>query len=204
VGALKIVHGPRDEELIEYRELRAEIREAQGQRIQIVSITVGAFIAVLTVFLGVLFDPDTQANNLLAVSIGGNTVLLALLIPSLIMAITTQQSIVRKGNYIRRFIESRLDSGCKWETRLDRVKPDNKVRGRVFGLVGIYLFLIVLSWVLPGYALLRGLAFRPWWIVIIPAPLTIWALYLTLDLQIHFSDSWNLNWNSDEEPAEDG
>ena len=86
--------------LSEYGSLRSEIGRTQGHRVQIISLTVGAYGVILSVTGGVVLGSANIApEGQLWVAIGGAVALYAIVIPSLLMMISLQQSIQRIGNY---------------------------------------------------------------------------------------------------------
>ena len=188
--------------LNEYRILRSEIQNTQGQRLQIISLTVGAFGVIISISAGVVIGSQSVTPSArLLVAIGSSIALYAILIPSLIMILSVQQAIHRLGEYIRLFIEPRV-VGLNWETRWQKYKLKHKYRRGLRGMGGIYFFLSFLPLMLPAYALSQNI--WNWPLVLILIPFLVWSLYLAYDLQAAFSESWKwASWeNYDEMSSE--
>ncbi len=184
--------------LHEYDSLRSEILRAQEQRIQIISLTVGAVAAIITLGGNVVFGTAaiTPGRQLLA-AIGAGIGVYIILIPSLIMMIATQQSVRRIGGYIAKYIEPEVP-GLHWERRWSEIRTTHKFRG-LSAQGTIYIFLAFLAWLLPAYGLTQfpegGL------LLIFLVPFLLWALYLSLDLRFALSKSWTYTEWPDDKPA---
>lgn len=174
--------------LEEYRTLRSEILNAQGRRLQTISLTVGAFGVILSVTAGAVLGSDiTSPETRLLVSIGGAVALYAVLIPSLIMIISTQQTVQRLGEYIRIFIEPRIP-GLNWEHRWYNFKRQRRFKGGLRSTGTIYYFLSLVPLLLPLYAASQNA--QNWLLLLILVPFVCWAIYLTYDLQAAISVGW--------------
>lgn len=178
----------RDGLLDEYRSLRSEMHHTQGQRIQILSLTVGAFGVILSISGNVVLGSEsiTPAKQLW-VAVGGAIALYAIVIPSLIMMIGAQQGIQRLGEYIRVFIEPRVP-GLNWENRWRNLKLRHQYKGGIRSLGGIYYFLSLLPLLLPIYLLSQHT--QNWPVILILVPFVGCSIYLTYDLQAAISKSW--------------
>ena len=178
----------RDGLLNEYRALKSELHNAQGQRLQIISLTVGVFGIIISVSAGSVLGSQTNTVDArLLIAIGSSIALYSILIASLIMIISVQQAIQRIGEYIRLFIEPKIP-GLNWETRWHDFKRQYTYRVGLRGLGSIYFFLSFLPMLLPGYALSQNA--QNWLYVLILIPFFIWSFYLTADLSGSFSSSW--------------
>jgi|SRR3990172_6020877 len=174
--------------LNEYRTLKSEIHNAQGQRLQIISLTVGALGVVLSVSAyAVLGSGSATPEARLLLAVGGAIVLYALIIPSLIMMLSVQQAIQRLSGYIRIYIEPRVP-GLNWESRWRDFMHRHKYRGGLRGLGGIYYFLSLLPLLLPLYAASQST--QNWALIFVLVPFVGWSLYLSYDLQAAVSKSW--------------
>src|ERR1051325_7600761 len=86
--------------LIEYQLLRQEIHVAQSQRMQIFSLSVSVFGVILSISAGILLSSaQTLQAPPIIFAVGSGIALYAILIPSLMMIISVQQTIQRIGNY---------------------------------------------------------------------------------------------------------
>ena len=174
--------------LDEYRALKSEIHNSQGHRLQIISLTVGAFGVIISISAGsVLGSQNTNIDTRLLIAIGSSIALYSILISSLIMILSVQQAIQRVGEYIRIFIEPQV-AGLNWETRWYKYKLRYKYRGGLRGMGSIYFFLSFLPVLLPGYALSQNI--QNWSFVLILIPFLVWSFYLTYDLNTSFSSGW--------------
>lgn len=170
----------------EYRALKSEIQNAQERRMQIVSLTVGAIGLMLSISASTALNTSSPAHNReFAIAIGGAIASYAILIPSLIMLITTQQTIYRLGEYIRLYLEPNIP-GMKWESTYFGFRK--KYGHRPGGLPSIYQFLGVLPMLIPIYLLVDSL--KNWPLMLIPTTFWIWSLYLTLDFVWGWSKGW--------------
>ena len=174
--------------LTEYRALKSEIHNAQGQRLQIISLTVGALGVVLSVSANAVLGAGNSSPEIrLLLAVGGSMVLYALLIPSLIMMLSLQQAIQRLGSYIRIYIEPRVP-GLNWENRWQEYMQKKKYSGGLRGLGGIYYFLSLLPILLPLFAASQST--QNWEIIFVLVPFLVWALYLSYDLHAAVSKGW--------------
>lgn len=172
--------------LEEYRALRSEIQNAQERRMQIVSLTVGAIGLMLSISASTALNTSSPVHSReYAVAIGGAIGSYAILIPSLIMLITTQQTIYRLGEYIRLYLEPSIP-GMKWESTYFGFRK--KHGHRLGGLPSVYQFLGVLPMLIPAYLLIDNL--NNWPLMLIPIAFWIWSLFLTFDLVWGCSKSW--------------
>jgi len=188
----------RDGLLDEYRSLRSEIQSTQGQRMQILSLTVGAFGVILSISGSVVLGSEsiTPAGRLL-VAVGGAIALYAIVIPSLIMMLAAQQAIQRLGEYIRIFIEPRVP-GLNWEKRWRNFKLRHQYRGGLRSMGGIYYFLSLLPLSLPIYAASQHM--QNWPLILILVPFIGCSIYLSYDLQAAISKGWKwARWEDYEE-----
>lgn len=180
--------GSKEGLLDEYRALKSEIHNTQGHRLQIISLTIGAFGVIISISAGsVLGSQNATTDMRLLIAIGSSIALYSILISSLIMIISVQQSIQRVGEYIRIFIEPEI-AGLNWESRWYKYKAQHKYRGGLRGMGSIYFFLSFLPMLLPGYALSQSI--KNWSLVLILIPFLIWSFYLTYDLNTSFSSGW--------------
>ncbi|SRR6266508_1593535 len=164
--------------LAEYKTLRDEILSAKGRRLQTVSLTVGAFGAILSIIAGTVLGSNTQSVvTQLAVSIGGSVALYGILIPSQIMTRHLQQTIQRTGAYIRVFIEPRVP-GLNWENRWNVHKSQHGLPKGLGGIGGIYYFLSLLPLLLPLYILSHSA--QNWRFIFVLVPLLLWSLFLVM------------------------
>lgn len=178
----------REEVLEEYRTLRSEILNAQGRRLQTISLTVGALGVVLSISADAVLGANlVTVEERLEVAVGGAIALYAILIPSLIMTMSTQQTIQRLGEYIRIFIEPRV-SGLQWEQKWHDFKIRHNYRGGLRGMGGIYYFLSLLPLLLPLYVVSQNP--QNWLLSLVLIPFLAWSIYLSYDLQASFSKSW--------------
>jgi|GEM_PF-3495981 len=172
----------------EYKTLRSEILQTQGQRMQIISLTVGAVGGLLTITVqGVLSSTSIPSDKTLPVVVGVAVAIYAILIPSLIMMVSTQKGIQRIGGYIRLFIEPKVP-GLHWEGFWHEVRSERSGQG-LYALGVIYYFLSVLPLLLPLYAFFQDPQ-RRWYMLIVLIPFVVWALYLTHDLWSGVSKDW--------------
>lgn len=184
--------------LEEYKTLRDEIINEQRGRLQIISFTIGAYGVILTVLLNTIANSDVDINNLQLIILSGLTILWAFLISSLLMIISTQRSIMRKGDYIRRFIEVNIPE-LRWQTTWYKSK-EKGVKNRLQWARGagvIYIFMTLLPLMFLVYAIF---IFKPvsWWLFL-PLPLMIVALLLSFDyLTYGLIKDWEWKWTSDE------
>jgi hypothetical protein len=176
--------------LEEYKTIRGEILQTQGQRIQIISPTVGAIGVILSISFGlVLRAQATSPDKLLMIAVGAAIVIYVILIPSLIMMISVQQAIQRLGGYIRLFIEPQVP-GLNWENRIQKFKLQTRFAGGLRGMGAMYYFLAILPWFLPLYFLSHYP--KGWPILLILVPLFGWSIYLGYDLRAGSSKGWRL------------
>ncbi len=189
--------------LEEYRTLRSEILNAQGRRLQTISLTVGAFGLILSITAGAVLGSNiTSAETRLLVSIGGAVALYAVLIPSLIMLRSTQQTIQRLGEYIRLFIEPRVP-GLNWEQQWYNFKRQRRFKGGLRSTGEIYYFLSFVPLLLPLYAVSQNA--QNWLLLLWLIPFVGWAIYLTYDLQAAVSAGWKWSrWADDKESDSKG
>jgi hypothetical protein len=188
----------RDGLLDEYKSLRSEIQSTQGQRMQILSLTVGAFGVILSISGSVVLGSEsiTPAGRLL-VAVGGAIALYAIVIPSLIMMLAAQQAIQRLGEYIRIFIEPRVP-GLNWENRWRNFKLRHQYRGGLRSMGGIYYFLSLLPLLLPIYAASQYT--QNWPLILMLVPFIGCSIYLSYDLQAAISKGWKwARWEDHEE-----
>jgi hypothetical protein len=136
----------------------------------------------------VLGSDITSPETRLFVAIGGAVALYAVLIPSLIMIRSTQQTIQRLGEYIRIFIEPRIP-GLNWEHQWYNFKRQRRFKGGLRSMGEIYYFLSVVPLLLPLYAASQNI--QNWPLLLILIPFVCWAIYLTYDLQAAISAGWN-------------
>jgi hypothetical protein len=174
--------------LEEYGSLKDEIHNTQGQRMQILSLMIGAFGALLSITGGVVLGAEKlDPIRRLGIAIGGASAIYSILIPCLIMMITTQQTVQRLGEYIRLFIEPMVP-GLNWEHHWHNYKRQYEYRGGLRGMGGVYYFLSAIALFLPVYALI--LYPKGWPAILLLLPLFVWSLYLTYDLQKGVSEEW--------------
>jgi hypothetical protein len=174
--------------LAEYDSLRSEILGVQTQRMQIISLTIGALGAVLSITGGIVLGTENiDALIRLLVATGGAVAAYVIIIPSLIMIISAQQAVQRLGGYIRIFIEP-LVPGLNWQSRWQNYKAQYQYRGGLRGMGGIYYFLSILPLLLPAYALSQYLP--GWGAAFILIPFFLWSVYLSYDLQSGRSKGW--------------
>jgi len=189
----------RDSLLTEYKTLRDEILTAKGRRLQTVSLTVGAFGVILSIIAGAVLGSDIPSpETRLAVAIGGSIALYGIVIPSLIMTLTLQQTIQRIGGYIRVFIEPRV-LGLNWENRWYVHKSQHRLSGGLRGIGGIYYFLSLLPLLLPFYTLSQST--QNWPLILALTPFVCWSLYLSYDMHAAISKGWKWKWKSDDEKS---
>lgn len=173
----------------EYNSLKREIHNTQGQRMQILSLMIGAFGALLSISGGIVLGAEgLEPIRRLGIAVGGAVAIYAIIIPCLIMMITTQQTIQRLGGYIRIFIEPHVP-GLSWEQHWRSYKLQRQYRGGLRGMGGIYYFLSVLALLLPLYALTEYP--QGWPTTLIILPLLGWSLYLSYDLKKSVSEGWS-------------
>jgi hypothetical protein len=169
--------------LAEYNSLKSEIHQTQGRRMQILSLSVGAFGVILS-FTGieVLGDANIEPEGRLWIAIGTAVALYAIAIPSLTMMIGAQKHVRRLGWYIGTFIEP-LVPGLNWERHLLVSRSRWQHRWGIRSMSMTYFFLSILPLLLPMYALNQ---YRQGWPValIILVPLFCWSIYLSYDLRI--------------------
>jgi hypothetical protein len=178
----------RDGLLDEYRSLRSEIHNIQAQRLQIISLTVGAFGVILSISGSTVLGSGTVTpERRLLVAVGGAIALYSIVIPSLIMMLSAQQAVQRLGDYIRIFIEPRVP-GLNWQNRWHEFKLRHQYRGGLRGTGAIYYFLSILPLLLPVYALSQHT--QNWLLILILVPFTVWSIYLSYDLQAAISKGW--------------
>lgn len=181
--------------LAEYKTLRDEILSAKGRRLQTVSLTVGAFGAILSIVAGTVLGSSIQSTaTQLAISLGGAVALYGIVIPSQIMTRHLQQSIQRTGAYIRVFIEPRVP-GLNWETRWNAHKSQHGLPKGLGGIGGIYYFLSLLPLLLPLYIISQSA--QNWRFIFVLLPLLLWSLYLSYDMQTAISKGWKWLWQVD-------
>jgi hypothetical protein len=174
--------------LAEYESLRNEILGVQTQRMQIISLTVGAIGAVLSIAGGIVLGTEKMDGlRRLLIATGGAVAAYVIIIPSLIMIISAQQSVQRLGEYIRVFIEP-LVPGLNWQNRWKNYKAQYQYRGGLRGMGGIYYFLSILALLLPAYALTQYL--QGWIVALVLMPFFLWSIYLSYDLQSGRSKGW--------------
>ena len=180
--------------LVEYKTLRDEILNAKGRRLQTVSLTVGAFGVILSIIAGAVFGTNMPTSEMqLTVAVGGGIALCGIVIPSLIMTISLQQTIQRIGDYIRVFIEPRVP-GLNWENRWRTHKVQSHLPRGLRGIGGIYYFLSLLPLLLPTYMLAQNV--QHWPLVLALIPFTCWSLYLSYDMHAAVSKGWKWQWES--------
>ena len=167
--------------LAEYNALRSEMHHTQQQRMQLISLTVGAFGVILSVTGGIVLGSEAidPARRLL-VAIGGAIMSYAITIPSLIMMISTQQGVQRLGGYIRIFIEPQVP-GLNWQHHWHSLKAQHQFKGGLSGMGGIYYFLSILPLLLPIYAVSQYIS--GWAATITLIPFITWSIYLSHNLQ---------------------
>lgn len=176
--------------LEEYKTIRGEILQTQAQRIQIISLTVGAIGVILSISFGLVLRAETTPlDKLLLITVGAAIVIYVILIPSLIMMISVQQAIQRLGGYIRLFIEPQVP-GLNWENRMQKFKIQTRFAGGLHGMGAMYYFLAILPWFLPLYFLSQYP--KGWPILLILVPLFGWSIYLGYDLRSGSSKGWRL------------
>jgi hypothetical protein len=166
--------------LAEYNALRNQILKTQERRMQIISLTVGAFGVILSIIGSNVLGSSLEPANQLWVAIGGAITIYAIVIPSLIIMLTTQQSIEGLGAYIRIFIEPHVP-GLSWERHLYDYRIQHgywKVYG---GMSIIYYFLSTLPLLLPIYALIQYI--QGWFVALILIPFFIGSIELSYDLE---------------------
>ena len=185
----------------EYQSLRSEIQETQRQRLQIISLTVGAFGGLLAISAGYTLNAEnTTPHTQIVVAVGGAIALYAILIPSLIMMLSAQQAIQRLGEYIRIFIEP-LIPGLNWESRWREYKLRHNYKGGLRGMGGIYYFLSLLPLFLPLYTVSQSPYNWPLLLTIIP--FFGWALFLAYDLHAAKSRGWKwAKWEDNKEDSQ--
>jgi hypothetical protein len=184
--------------LEEYRSLRNEILSAQGRRLQTISLTVGVLGVILSISANAVMGGSiTTPEERLVVALGGAIALYAILIPSLIMVISLQQTVQRLGGYIRIFIEPHIP-GLNWEHRWQDFKLQHQYPVGLRGVGAIYYFLLFLPLLLPLYTLSQSI--QNWPLILILIPFIAWSTYLSYDLQAAISKSWKLaRWDNYEE-----
>ncbi len=183
--------------LTEYKTLRDEILTAKGRRLQTMSFTVGAFGVILSVVGNAVLGsniPDPEVR--LAISVGGGIALYGIMIPSLIMSISAQQTIQRIGGYIRVFIEPRVP-GLQWENRWLAHKLQHRLPSGLRGMGAIFFFLSLLPLLLPLYMLSQNA--RNWPLILVLAPFAYWSVYLSYDMYAAISKGWKSQWQTDAE-----
>lgn len=181
--------------LEEYKTLRDEILNAKSRRMQIISFAIGAFGVILSLIFNTILGSNlTSLEDQLAIAVSGSIILYGIVIPSLIMTISLQQSIHRLGNYIRVFIETKVP-GMSWENRWKVHKAKNQLPRGLQGLSAIYLFLSILPLLLPIYILIRNV--NNYQIAIVIIPFLFWALYLCYDMGFAKSKGWRTQWEVD-------
>lgn len=174
--------------LEEYKVLRTEIHNAQARRLQILSFAAGVIGVILSISTNAALSSDsTIPNRPLLIAVTGSIATYAVLVPSLMMTIATQQTIQRLGGYIGRFIEPKIP-GLNWERHWQNFR---KQRGtRLTGAVeSVYYFLSVLPLLIP--ALLITQYPKGWYLLFLVIPFSVWSLYLTFDLALKYSKSWS-------------
>jgi hypothetical protein len=181
--------------LEEYKTLREEILTAKGRRLQTMSLTVGAFGVILSLTANVVLGPDLPTLEArLAVAIGGGIALYGIVIPSLIMTRTLQQSIQRIGGYIRIFIEPRVP-GLNWENRWQAHKLQHQLAAGLRGMSATYYFLSLLPLLLPVYSLSQNA--HNGWLILVLLPFACWSVYLSYDMHAATSKGWKSQWQVD-------
>jgi hypothetical protein len=182
--------------LEEYKTLREEILSAKGRRLQTVSLTVGAFGAMLSIIAGAVLGSDVLSDKQLAIAVGGGIALYGLVIPSQIMTTHLQQTIQRIGGYIRVVIEPRVP-GLSWENRWEAHKSDHKLPKGLGGISGIYYFLALLPPLLPLYVAAQRA--QDWLLILVLLPFLVWSFGLSYDMRAGKSRGWKWQWESIEE-----
>lgn len=174
--------------LAEYDWLKSELLGLQKQRMQIISLTVGALGAILSIAGGIVLGSETiDSLRRLLIAIGGALTAYMIIIPSLVMIISVQQSVQRLAGYIRIFIEP-LVPGLNWQNRWHKFTVQYRYRGGLRGMGGIYYFLSILPLILPIYALSQYL--QGWIATLILIPFFTCSVYLSYDLLSGKSKSW--------------
>ncbi len=174
--------------LAEYRSLQSEILSSQERRLQTITLTVGILGVILTVSGDAVMGTGTPTSEAkLVVAIGSGIAMYAILIPSLMMVTSLQQTIQRLGEYIRLFIEPCVP-GLHWQQRWHDFRQQRQYPGGLRGLGELYYFLSPLPLLLPLYIVSQGA--QNWFLIFILVPLIAWSLYLTYDLRAAKSKSW--------------
>lgn len=184
--------------LEEYHTLRDEILSEQKARLQIISFTIGAYGVILTVMMNAIANSRVGDNNLQLIIFAGVTTLWALLIPSLMMSISTQQSIQRKGDYIREFIEANIPE-LRWETIWNNSKAKGLNRlGKVRSRGGLYIFMALLPAIFLVYQWFSFQLPQLWFLL--PSILGVVALILGFEYQTYglIIKGWGWNWHPDD------
>lgn len=183
--------------LEEYRSLRDEIHAAQGRRIQTLSFTIGAFGVILTLITNtVLGSGITSPEARFVIAIGGSITLYGIVIPSLIMNLSVQQTIQVIGSYIRVFIEPEVP-GLNWENRWQAHKHEYRLTSGLRRISAIYFFLSLLPLLLPIYMLSQQTQNRLFILGLIP--FACWSIYLSYDMNAAISKRWKAQWKSNDE-----
>jgi len=181
--------------LAEYNSLKSEIHQTQGRRMQIVSLTVGAFGVILSIIgKSVLADASIEPDKRLWIAIGGAVTLYAIIIPSLTMMIAAQQTVRRLGWYIYTFIEP-LVPGLNWERHLQDLRSQWVPRRGIRSVSEIYYFLSILPLLLPIYALSQHI--QGWVATLILVPFLSRSIYLSYDLRTGVSKGKEWAWWED-------
>lgn len=174
--------------LVEYNSLRDEIMGMQRQRLQIISFTVGAVGAMLSIAGNTVLGSETiDPWRRLLVAAGGAIAAYAIVIPSLIMTISLQQGIRRLGGYIRTFIEPFVP-GLRWQFHWQRFKAWRGFKSGLGNMGGIYHFLSVLPLLLPLYAAVQYP--EGWMVTLVLIPFLVWSICLSIDLRTGRSRDW--------------
>ncbi len=176
--------------LAEYNTLRSEILNAQGRRMQIISLTVGAFGVILSITgNNVLGSASIEPMRRLWVTIGGAVAIYTIVIPSLLLMRTTHQTVMRLGRYIRVFIEPHVP-GLNYEYHWQNLKTQRLHKGGHRSISRLYFFLSTLPLLLPIYALSQYM--QGWAATLTLIPFVAWSIYLSRDLQTGASKDWQL------------
>jgi len=185
--------------LTEYKTLRDEILTAKARRLQTMSLAIGAFGVIFSIIASSVLGVSIPTSEMkLTVSIGGGIALYGIVIPSLSMIISLQQTVQRIGEYIRLFIEPHIP-GLNWENQWRVYKTQNHLPRGLRGVGSIYYFLSLLPLLLPAYILAQNT--QHWIPVVALLPFSCWSLYLSYDMHAAVSKGWKTHWESNKKEA---
>ncbi|GAV24307.1 hypothetical protein ciss_02400 [Carboxydothermus islandicus] len=202
----------KSEILEEYRQLRAELHNNQIMRVQLLTYTVGAVMGIVSFVLDkILTKNDIEIGEKMEYLLLSSMIIYLIIIASLLMMRTFQQSVERIGMYIREYIEKELP-GLKWETTWFNMKKDmerNMLLKKIinFKSIGsrgwgpIYFILSIMPVLTISFIIFKekllGHMFNSFYhigLLILNSILFFISIFLTFDLEIHITKDWE--WSS--------